>query len=67
MEHGDLVAAYFTMEAAFYPELSTYSGGLGILAGDFLKSAADMKVPISAITPRYHFGYFKYHKGRSNC
>ncbi len=58
MKHGDLLAAYLTMEAAFYPELSTYSGGLGILAGDFLKSAADMSVPISAVTPRYHFGYF---------
>ncbi|MGV8171765.1 MAG: alpha-glucan family phosphorylase [Candidatus Woesearchaeota archaeon] len=58
MKHGDLLAAYFTMEAGFYTDLKTYSGGLGILAGDFLKSAADLRVPISAVTPLYNFGYF---------
>jgi starch phosphorylase len=58
MKHGDLLAAYFTMEAGFYSELKTYSGGLGILAGDYLKSAADMRIPISAVTPLYQYGYF---------
>jgi starch phosphorylase len=58
MRHGDLLAAYFTMEAGFYTDLKTYSGGLGILAGDYLKSAADMRVPISAVTPLYNYGYF---------
>ena len=58
MEHGDLLAAYFTMEAAFYSDLKTYSGGLGILAGDYLKSAADLRIPISAVTPLYNYGYF---------
>lgn len=58
MEHGELLAAYFTMEAAFYSDLKTYSGGLGILAGDYLKSAADMRIPISAVTPLYNYGYF---------
>jgi glycogen phosphorylase len=54
----ELLAAYFTMEAALYPELKTYSGGLGVLAGDFVKAAADLRVPISAVTLLYNFGYF---------
>jgi starch phosphorylase len=58
MTSNDLLAAYFTMEAALYPELKTYSGGLGVLAGDFVKSAADLRVPISAVTLLYNVGYF---------
>jgi glycogen phosphorylase len=54
----DLLAAYFSMEVGMYPELKTYSGGLGILAGDYLKSAADLRIPISAVTNLYNFGYF---------
>jgi len=46
------------MEAGFYTDLKTYSGGLGILAGDILKSAADMRVPMSAMTLLYNYGYF---------
>jgi len=58
LKSKDLLAAYFTMEAALYPELKTYSGGLGVLAGDFVKSAADLRVPISAVTLLYNVGYF---------
>jgi len=58
MRHRDILAAYFTMEVAIYPELKTYSGGLGVLAGDFLKSAADLRLPISAVTLLYNVGYF---------
>jgi len=58
VKHKDLVAAYFTMEAAIYPELKTYSGGLGILAGDYLKSASDLRIPISAVTLLYNYGFF---------
>ena len=58
MRRKDLLAAYFTMEVAIYPELKTYSGGLGVLAGDYLKSAADLRIPISAVTLLYNFGYF---------
>lgn len=53
-----MLAAYFTMEVAMYPELKTYSGGLGVLAGDYLKSAADLRIPISAVTLLYNVGYF---------
>jgi starch phosphorylase len=58
LKHKDLLAAYFTMEVAIYPELKTYSGGLGILAGDYLKSASDLRIPISAVTLLYNYGFF---------
>jgi len=50
--------AYFSMEIAVDPAMPTYSGGLGILAGDTVRSAADMKVPIVAVTLLYRKGYF---------
>jgi glycogen phosphorylase len=50
--------AYLSMEIGFNPEIPTYSGGLGILAGDFLKSGADMGVPIVGISLMYRGGYF---------
>ena len=50
--------AYFSMEIALENAIPTYSGGLGILAGDTLRSAADMKVPIVAITLLHRQGYF---------
>ncbi len=50
--------AYFSMEIALKPEIPTYSGGLGVLAGDILKSGADMGVPMVGITLLYKKGYF---------
>ncbi|MFO7657623.1 MAG: alpha-glucan family phosphorylase [Bacteroidales bacterium] len=50
--------AYFSMEYGFHDSLKTYSGGLGILAGDFLKEASDMKVDIIGIGFLYRYGYF---------
>jgi starch phosphorylase len=50
--------AYFSMEIGLDPEMPTYSGGLGILAGDTLRSAADLKVPMIAVTLLYRKGYF---------
>jgi starch phosphorylase len=50
--------AYFTMEVALRDELPTYSGGLGVLAGDFLRSAADLALPLVAVTLCYRRGYF---------
>ncbi|MBI3812331.1 MAG: alpha-glucan family phosphorylase [Nitrospirae bacterium] len=50
--------AYFSMEIALYNGIPTYSGGLGILAGDMLKSAADLNVPIVAVTLLHEKGYF---------
>jgi glycogen phosphorylase len=51
--------AYFSMEIALRPELPTYAGGLGILAGDMLRSAADLAVPIVGVTLVYRKGYFR--------
>jgi starch phosphorylase len=46
------------MEIALEPGLPTYSGGLGILAGDTIRSAADLKVPMVALTLIHRKGYF---------
>jgi starch phosphorylase len=51
--------AYFSMEIALDPDIPTYSGGLGILAGDTLRSAADIGVPVVAVTLVYRNGYFR--------
>jgi starch phosphorylase len=53
--------AYFSMEIALDPSIPTYSGGLGILAGDTLRSAADLGVPMTAVTLVYRKGYFRQH------
>lgn len=51
--------AYFSMEIALEPCMPTYSGGLGVLAGDTLRAAADLKVPLAAVTLLYRKGYFR--------
>lgn len=51
--------AYFSMEVALDPRIPTYSGGLGILAGDTLRSAADLGVPMVAVSLVYRKGYFR--------
>ena len=51
--------AYFTMEVALDNAIPTYSGGLGVLAGDTLRSAADLHAPIVAISLLYRSGYFR--------
>ncbi len=56
-----LSIAYFCMEIAATPTIPTYSGGLGILAGDTLRSAADLKQETIGITLLYRKGYFKQH------
>lgn len=50
--------AYFTMEIGLHEEVPTYSGGLGILAGDATRSAADLEIPFVAVTLLNHKGYF---------
>jgi starch phosphorylase len=50
--------AYFSMEIGLDPSIPTYSGGLGILAGDFLKSAADLGAPVVGVSLLYNRGYF---------
>ena len=50
--------AYFSMEIGIDEKIHTYSGGLGILAGDTIRSAADLKVPMIAVTLLYRMGHF---------
>ena len=51
--------AYFSMEVGLKNEMPTYAGGLGILAGDVIKSSADLKLPPVAITLVSRKGYFR--------
>src|SRR3984893_11411589 len=49
----------FSMEIAIEPSMPTYRGGLGVLAGDTLRSAADLGLPLAAITLVHRKGYFR--------
>lgn len=51
--------AYFSMEIGVRSDMPTYSGGLGVLAGDTIKSAADLNLPVVAVTILTKKGYFK--------
>lgn len=51
--------AYFSMEIALESEIPTYSGGLGVLAGDLLRSAADLALPIIGVTLASRRGYVR--------
>ena len=51
--------AYFSMEYGLDWSLKIYSGGLGILAGDYLKEASDKAVPMTAVGLLYRYGYFR--------
>ena len=51
--------AYFSMEYGINQVLKIYSGGLGMLAGDYLKEASDSNVDMCAVGFLYRFGYFK--------
>jgi len=53
--------AYFSMEIALDKAIPTYSGGLGVLAGDTLRSAADLSVPMVGVTLLHRKGYFEQH------
>lgn len=55
---NDRSIAYFTMEIALEPGMPTYSGGLGALAGDTIRSAADLQVPLVAVCLLHREGYF---------
>ncbi len=51
--------AYFSMEMALESDIPTYSGGLGVLAGDTMRSAADLELPMVGITLASRAGYFR--------
>jgi starch phosphorylase len=50
--------AYFSMDVAVDSKIPTYSGGLGVLAGDMLRSAADLEIPMVAVSLVHRKGYF---------
>lgn len=57
-ERKDPSVGYFCMEYGLDPSLNIYSGGLGILAGDYLKESSDMNVNLVAVGLFYRYGYF---------
>jgi starch phosphorylase len=62
LDHGKVLPngiAYFSMEFGVAEVLPNYSGGLGILAGDHLKSASDLGLPLIAVGLYYRSGYFR--------
>ncbi len=59
IEKDSVKIAYFSMEIALENAIKSYAGGLGVLAGDTLKSAADLKTPMLGITLLNNQGYFK--------
>jgi len=54
-----MTIAYFSMEVGLDPDMPTYSGGLGILAGDTLRAAADVGLPLVGVTLLHRQGYFR--------
>jgi starch phosphorylase len=58
---SNTTVAYFSMEIALDKAIPTYSGGLGVLAGDTLRSAADLSVPMVGVTLLHRKGYFEQH------
>ena len=55
------LVGYFTAEIGIWSELHTYSGGLGVLAGDHVKSAADAGIDLVGVTLLYREGYGRQH------
>lgn len=58
-EHSPSTVAYFSMEFGLSEAFPLYAGGLGILAGDYLKTASDMGVPVIGVGLLYQEGYFR--------
>src|SRR6266480_3555866 len=56
---ADLLVAYFSAEFGLDESLPTYSGGLGVLAGDYLKAASELGIPLVGIGLFYRRGYFE--------
>src|SRR5579864_1104486 len=55
---GERRIAYFSMEIALQSAIPTYSGGLGVLAGDTIRSAADLQLPVVAVSLLHRAGHF---------
>ncbi len=61
VNEDDPSIAYFSMEYGLHESLKIYSGGLGILAGDYLKEASDCNKNITGVGLLYRYGYFNQH------
>ena len=59
--------AYFSMEIGLVAELPTYAGGLGVLAGDTIRSAADRGLDMVAVTLVHRRGYFRQQLDADGC
>ncbi len=66
VQSQSVTVAYFSMEVGLEPGIPTYSGGLGVLAGDTLRSAVDLGVSIVAVTLLHRQGYFRQHLDSGN-
>ncbi|MCA6085810.1 alpha-glucan family phosphorylase [Candidatus Endomicrobiellum agilis] len=58
-DYANLKFAYFSTEFAIHESIPIYSGGLGVLSGDHLKSASDMGLPLVGVGLLYKYGYFR--------
>jgi starch phosphorylase len=58
-EAADLTIAYMSMEFGLHESLKTYSGGLGVLAGDHIRSASDLGLRFVGVSLLYRQGYFR--------
>jgi starch phosphorylase len=58
---NELTFAYFSLEFGIDPNIPIYSGGLGILAGDTIRTAADLGLPAAGVTLLHRKGYFHQH------
>lgn len=63
-ETSDITIAYFSAEFGFHESLPIYSGGLGVLAGDFMKAASDLGIPLIGVGLLYYEGYFHQYLSR---
>jgi starch phosphorylase len=61
MMQAETAVAYFSMEIGLQPDIPTYAGGLGMLAGDMVRAAADQGMPLVAVSLLYRKGYFAQH------
>lgn len=63
VEAARRLVAYFSMEIALENAMPSYSGGLGVLAGDTIRAAADLRLPMVAVSLLYRNGYFTQRMG----
>src|ERR1700681_1503981 len=61
------IVAYVSMEIAVASNVATYGGGLGVLAGDVIRAAADAGSPMAGVTLLYRDGYFRQHLDASGA